>query len=185
MKNNYKKAILLAIALTSLFYFTLYKTVKYIELRDKTIFMDGYEVGNYEGLTEGYNNAQEENWNMLSKNPEVVFLLKKYFLEYTQARTAAAIIQAESKFIADAKNYNCYYIDDKGKQYSAQCKKGDEYKAWSVDCGMAQLNYHGKVCPSWTMDPELNIKKMKSMYDNRGWTPWVTFNKGLHLTYLK
>jgi len=187
-RNTYFKYKVLAVVFVSLIVLGVYavrEVSNMVAERDSAIYNDGWEAGNLIGLEDGYNAAKEEDWALLNSNPEMVKLLKKYFPEWEEARTAAAIIQAESKFKPDAKNYNCYYTNKAGKKYSTQCKKGDEHKAWSVDCGVAQLNYHGKICPAWTLDPELNIKKMSDMYSKRGWSPWVTYNKGLHIAHMK
>lgn len=172
--------IVLPILLTCLFFFGLYKAVKYVDNHDKEIATDNWEIGFQSGLEEGYYNAKDEDWNMLSKKPEVVVLLKKYFPEYTKARTMSAILEAESHHNSNAINYNCYY---NGKSQS--CKKGDEKKAWSVDCGIAMLNYHGQICPSWTKDPELSMIKAKEMVDKRGFQPWVVYLTGAYKQYLK
>lgn len=172
MKNNYKKAILLAIALTSLFYFTLYKTVKYIELRDKTIFMDGYEVGNYEGLTEGYNSAYDEFYNKLSPNPQVSYLFKKYFPDQETARIMRAISLAESK----------------GKQTAIN--KANKNK--SIDSGFFQINtvhkHKGETTEQFIsrmQHLEENFKAAKMVLDKQGFQAWSTYNDKKYLTYMK
>jgi hypothetical protein len=152
---------------------------------EEQIFRDGWEVGHFTGLHEGYENAKQEDWNMLNKNPEIVRLLKKYFPEYSKARVMAAVLQHESQFQVDAKSYNCYYTNKQGKKYSTFCKKGDEQKAWSVDCGIAMLNYHGKVCPAYTFDPELALIKSKELVEKRGFNPWVSYQTGAYKKYLK
>ena len=58
----------------------------------------------------------------------------------TQARVATAVLKAESGMKLNAKNYNCFYYRNDGSKYSTSCKKDDKSKAWSVDCGFAQIN---------------------------------------------
>jgi len=164
----------------SLFYYSLYKTFKFIENHDKQIASDNWEIGFQTGLEEGYENAKQEDWDMLSKKPEIVVLLKRYFPEYSKARTMSAILYAESHHNPNAVNYNCYY---NGKSQS--CKRGDEKKAWSIDCGIAMLNYYGQTCPAWTKDPELSLIKAKSMVDKRGFQPWTVYLSGAYKQFLK
>lgn len=161
-----------------------WKGLNYIQNTKDSIYQEGWEVGYMQGQNDGYEAAEEKNWDRLSKNPEVVKLLKKYFPEYSEARTMSAILEAESHHNPNTVNYNCYYTKD-GKKYSTTCKKGDEGKAWSVDCGIAQLNYYGKVCPSWTMQPEVAIIKVKDMVTKRGFQPWVAYNNLSYKKYLK
>src|ERR1035437_2156717 len=60
----------------------------------------------------------------------------------SKTKIALAVFKHESNLKLDSINYNCRY---NGK--STFCKKGDIYKAWSVDCGIAQINIKGNICP--------------------------------------
>ena len=93
--------------------------------------------------------------------------------------TALAIFKAESGLDPTAKGYNCRY-----NGISQACKKGDEGKAWSVDCGIAQINVIGSECPADLFNEEENLKVAKKMYETRGFSPWVAYNKGLHKKHL-
>jgi len=118
---------------------------------------------------------RQEEYSLMSPLDKA---LAKHFSE-EEARIAKAILTHESRLNPNAKNYNCYYNNK-----STFCKKGDEHLAWSVDCGIAQLNYHGSVCPSYTKSIEKSIEKMADMYEKRGWSPWVSFQSGAYKQYL-
>lgn len=122
------------------------------------------------------------------KNNDIDVVLDKYF--GNEAYIVKAILTHESNLKVNAISYNCYYKNGviyaervKGVK-STFCKSGHEQYAWSIDCGVAMLNYHGKVCPSYTMELEPSIIKMKSMVDKRGYQPWVSFNTGAYKQYL-
>ncbi|HCU01444.1 TPA: hypothetical protein DIC62_01435 [Candidatus Nomurabacteria bacterium] len=95
------------------------------------------------------------------------------------SKIALAVFKTESALNPEAKNYNCRY---NGKSQS--CKRGDENKAWSVDCGIAQINVIAKECPAELFDYKNNIKIAKEMFDRRGFQPWVTYNEGYYLANL-
>lgn len=99
------------------------------------------------------------------------------------AKIALAIFKTESALNPEAQNWNCHYYKN-GKRYSAQCKKEDRPKAWSVDCGIAQINHitpnESKECPAELFDYQENIKIAKNMFDKRGFQPWVTYNMGYY-----
>lgn len=73
-----------------------------------------------------------------------------------------AIFKAESNLVTDAMGWNCLY---NGK--SQACKPEDRHKAWSVDCGLAQINVPGRVCPEELFDPEHNLKVARKLYDSK------------------
>lgn len=106
-------------------------------------------------------------------------------------KTMLAIAQAESRLDPEAKNWNCYYNRDSSVVYtervkgshSAACKKEHRKYAWSVDCNILQANYKGKECPSITIDEHL--EEMAELTKKRSFQPWVTYNRGLHLSYMK
>lgn len=118
-------------------------------------------------------------------------LIDRYF-EGENAKIAYAIIKAESGKNIRATGYNCYYKDGivhservQGAR-STHCKKGHEIYAWSVDCSYIQRNFPGrKECPEYTFDLEWNIKEMKKLHQERGWTPWVTYNTKKYLAYME
>jgi len=95
-----------------------------------------------------------------------------------EGEIALAVFKAESRLKNDAINYNCEGYPN------GICPKGLEHKAWSVDCGIAQINTLGKTCPKELFDPEVNIKKAKEMHSKRGFQPWYTFKDGVYKKYL-
>lgn len=100
------------------------------------------------------------------------------------AKIALAIFKTESALNPKAQNWNCHYYDDDGKRYSTSCKAEDRKNAWSVDCGIAQINHitptDNKECPAELFDPKQNIAIAKKMFDKRGFQPWVTYNMGYY-----
>lgn len=91
-----------------------------------------------------------------------------------------AIVRAESRFNPRAVNYNCWYsIEGDLKERktektdrSTSCKYGDEYLAWSVDCGLAQINRPGRKCPDYLFEPNVNMAQFVNLYLQRGFQPW-------------
>ena len=82
---------------------------------------------------------------------------------------AISVAKNESGWRPDAKGWNCHY---EGK--SMACKPQDRENAWSVDCGLMQINVKGKECPSELLDIKTNILKAYAMYKRRLWQPWVS-----------
>lgn len=97
---------------------------------------------------------------------------------------AVAVAKSESGLRSTAMGWNCHYYDAQGKRYSKACNPEDRPKAWSVDCGVMQINHLGKTCPSHLFNPDENIRIGRDMFENRGFSPWVAFTKGLYLKYL-
>jgi hypothetical protein len=97
-----------------------------------------------------------------------------------KSNIALAVFEHESNGgDIDAKNYNCRY---NGK--STFCKKGDEKKAWSVDCGKAQINVKGQVCPPELMTDEGQIKAIERIYKEQGLNAWVSYKSGAYKKFL-
>ncbi len=78
------------------------------------------------------------------------------------------VISLESGFRLTAMNWNCKY----GDKFTS-CKKGDEDKAWSVDCGIMQYNFPGKYCPGHLIDWKNNLKLGAEKYKREGIGAWV------------
>ena len=96
-----------------------------------------------------------------------------------KAKIATAVLKHESGMNLTAINYNCRY---NGK--STFCKKGDEHKAWSVDCGIGQTNVKGKVCPQELLTLEGNMKKVEQIYKSQGLNAWVSYKNKKYLAYM-
>jgi hypothetical protein len=96
-----------------------------------------------------------------------------------KAKIATAVLKHESGMRLDAINYNCRY---NGK--STFCKKGDEHKAWSVDCGVAQVNTRGQVCPKHLMTLEGNMEAVEEIYKQQGLNAWVSYKNGKYKQFL-
>lgn len=95
--------------------------------------------------------------------------------------TATAIFIAESGLNPNAKGWNCHY-----GEVSKACKPEDRHLAWSVDCGIAQLNFRGQECPAEAFDYQWNIQKAYEWkFKPSGWRPWSVFNSGAYLQYLQ
>lgn len=97
----------------------------------------------------------------------------------TKAHIALAVFEHESHNKLNAINYNCRY---NGK--STFCKKGDEKKAWSVDCSIGQINVKGQSCPAELMTEEGQIKAIEKIYKQQGLKAWVSFVNGKYKSYL-
>ena len=104
-------------------------------------------------------------------------LIKKYFKD--DYETAIAVFTAESKLQPSAQGFNCRYGG-----ISQVCKKGDEDKAWSTDCGIAQINVPGRLCPDELFDPQNNLDIAYGKFQKRGWSPWSAYRFGKYLEFL-
>jgi len=96
-----------------------------------------------------------------------------------KTKIAYAVIMHESNMNYKAINYNCIY---NGR--STFCKKGDESKAWSVDCSVAQINVRGQSCPAELMTSEGQIKAIERIYKEQGLNAWVSYKNGSYLKFL-
>lgn len=112
--------------------------------------------------------------------PELV----KHFFEEDH-EVMLAIFMAESKLNPQAKNWNCQYTNASGKKYSTSCKTvEDRAMAWSVDCGVAQINTRGKECPKELYDPAHNLSVASQKLDTQGLGAWSVYNNGSYKKYL-
>lgn len=97
-----------------------------------------------------------------------------------KALVTTAVLKHESQgFKLDAKNWNCIY---NGK--STFCKKEDRNKAWSVDCGIAQINVKGQICPKELMTLEGSMKQVEKIFKTQGLNAWVSYRTGAYKKYL-
>jgi hypothetical protein len=101
-------------------------------------------------------------------------------------KTAYAVFRAESGLRPDAKGYNCMYTAPDGTHYSTACKTEDRYRAWSVDCGIAQINVKGQECPAELMDPAYNIQKAYEwkFKNSKTFHAWSAYNNGSYKSFI-
>lgn len=98
------------------------------------------------------------------------------------------IAQAESKMDENAKNWNCYYNKDETIVYrervkgthSTSCKPSHRIFAWSIDCGILQMNTKEKECPVETIDEHL--ERAATLSRIQGLNAWVAYKTGAHLS---
>ena len=103
----------------------------------------------------------------------------------TDGEVMVAVAIAESvMYQGNAINYNCEYTRDDGTKYSTSCKKEDRHLAWSVDCGLLQINQRGQVCDEEMFDDEKNIERGKEIYDRQGLGAWSAWKNGSFKKYL-
>ncbi len=98
-------------------------------------------------------------------------------------KIALAVFKSESGLKHDAQGWNCHYKEN-GKEVSKACRPEDRGRAWSVDCGIAQLNFPGRVCPKESFDPDWNIEHGHEKYLARGFQPWTNFRNKTYLAFL-
>lgn len=105
---------------------------------------------------------------------EVIYEVARAFEPFGTDVVAQSILVAkdESGWRHNAQGWNCMYDG-----VSKPCKKEDRPNAWSVDCGLMQINVKGTVCPVELFDIKTNISKAVAMYEHRKWSPWVTAKK--------
>ena len=134
------------------------------------------------GSTEGETGAHVATSSPSSES--IAEKIRKAWKGTGEERIAVAVAKAESGLNATAKGWNCKYINAQGKEYSDACKPEDRHKAWSVDCGVMQINIVGKECPAHLHDADENIRIGKSMYDTRGFSPWSVWKNKTYLKFL-
>ena len=105
---------------------------------------------------------------------KIALKVKQYFKD--DFKTALMVFKDESGLQPTRMGYNCIY-----NGVSGACKPEDRGLAWSVDCGVAQLNFIGKECPPEAFDVDWNLKQAKVKQARRGFTPWVVFNSKRYL----
>src|SRR5215216_3727006 len=101
-----------------------------------------------------------------AKEPTIEDRVQEVFGKH--AETFLKIAHAESGQNSGNKGYNCIYNGE-----SMACKKGDEAKAWSVDCGFLQVNVQGKVCPAEMYELDYNLQAGKGKFDRQGYNAWT------------
>ena len=113
--------------------------------------------------------------------------ITKYFPEDPQV--AIAVFKAESSLNPNNIGYNCRYeyFDKKTQATSTKittCKVADRANAISKDYGIAQINDQHSKTPEMFLDPEVNLRKARELYDERGWKCWYAYTDGKYKQYL-
>lgn len=116
-----------------------------------------------------------------AEDPPKIKTVQDYFVDIfgAKAKIAEAVFKHESGMRLDEVGYNCHYGG-----HSKSCKKGDEKKAWSVDCGIGQVNTKGTVCPKNLLTLEGNMKQVAVIYKEQGLGAWVSFTTGRYKKFL-
>lgn len=107
-----------------------------------------------------------------SPDPKIASIILGYFGFNAVGEDFVAIFTAESGLNPKAMNWNCEYQEN-GRLVSRACNKEDRERAWSVDCGVAQLNFAGTICPEQAFDPMWNLRMARLKYDRQGKEAWV------------
>ena len=102
----------------------------------------------------------------------------------SQTLVATAVLKHESGLNLNAKGYNCFYYKEDGTRYSTFCKKEDRSKAWSVDCGIGQINVKGQICPKHLMTLEGAMEIVEKKYKEEGLEAWVSYTSGAYKKFL-
>lgn len=125
----------------------------------------------------------EQRGEGVGTKEEVARIVRSVYKE--EPDKAVAVFTAESGLNPLAKGWNCYYFREDGSRYSAACEIEDRENAWSVDCGVTQMNVAGKECPAEYMDAKWNIEKSYIWkYLPSGWQPWVAEKTGRWLQFM-
>lgn len=107
--------------------------------------------------------------------------ISKIFPE--EPETAIAIFKAESGLSLNAKGWNCRYSIN-GTVVSKACNPEDRQNAWSVDCGIAQINIPGKECSKELLGLDKNLELAREKYQQRGWHPWTAYKNNSYKKFL-
>ena len=121
--------------------------------------------------------AMEDRLSMAPPSGEIEKIIYTYFKD--DYPVAKAVFTAESGLQKDAQGWNCHYGTE-----SRACAPEDREKAWSVDCGVAQINVIGKVCPQELFDPNHNLEVARNKYEARNWRPWSAYTSKKYLAFL-
>lgn len=97
-----------------------------------------------------------------------------------QANVMHAVAMAESHLNGGAKNWNCIGTDGK----SGACAVDKRSQAYSVDCGIFQINVAGQTCPVELFDTDLNFQAAAGKLQRQGLDAWVAYKNGNYKKYL-
>lgn len=136
--------------------------------------------------------TQKEIKDYKIKEESLIFAKLEQDFSPDDSKIALAVLKQESSLNPEAKNYNCFYIGDTVYEYRAKgsksrsCQSGHEQYAYSVDCGISQINFDGKKqCPDYSFGVDWSLSKMAEIHAERGFGAWVGFTSGAYLAYLK
>jgi LysM repeat protein len=103
----------------------------------------------------------------------------------SQGPIALSVFRHESGLNPNAKGWNCrYWSSSKRRWVSQACRPQDRSRAWSVDCGVAQINVRGQNCPAHLMTVEGNLSAAVAKYEEGGWNRWVSYQTRAYRKYL-
>lgn len=126
---------------------------------------------------------------------DIKTFIKSVFKE--EPEIAVAVFKAESGLRGDAVGYNCWFDKDTNEvveegnwktHKSGACPIPMRHFAWSVDCGITQMNVAGQVCPEEYFNEEWNVTKAyewKYLTRGKTFTAWSAFNAGKHIPLLE
>ncbi len=135
--------------------------------------------------------APQEVTVEITLSPEEVITTKIHAYFPGNGEIMVAIAKAESRLNPNAVGYNCYYNGDTVYDHkvngavSKACKKSHRQYAFSVDCGVMQMNVKGQTCPTELFDVEVNIKSAVELSKRQGLGAWVAYKTKAHEKYLK
>jgi hypothetical protein len=132
---------------------------------------------------------QKTNYYIQSANAEGLEITLEQHIQRIfgdNAEVATAVLKHESGLNLTAKGYNCHYVNPETvKRYSTSCKTiADRATAWSVDCGIAQVNVKGTVCPTELVTLEGNMKAVEKIYKEQGLNAWVSYTTGRYKKFM-
>jgi hypothetical protein len=126
---------------------------------------------------------------------DIELAIAAYFAPYGPrvVQEAAATFKHESQLKLSAEGRNCLYSEGSiftgWEEVSRACEPEDKDRAWSVDCGVAQINYREKVrgkrtCPPYLLTLQGNLAAARKRYEEQGFAAWVSNKKGLHRQFM-
>lgn len=116
--------------------------------------------------------------NKYGMDMELENRIKETFGKDGDIMVAVALAESEGR-VEDAVGYNCW---SGGR--SVPCPKDERENAWSVDCGLFQINTRGNVCPEHLFDAEKNLERARQIYKEQGIGAWWAYKNGSYKKYL-
>lgn len=145
-----------------------------------------------EYISDTHIKTNDNGQNMTNNMNEIEQMICTTFGEH--CNEARAVFKAESGLRPDAQGYNCWFENGQvvahgtwATHKSGACPPDQRHLAWSVDCGIAQMNVAGQTCPQEYLDPKWNIEKAyewKFLTRNKTFTAWVAYTSGSYKRFL-